>query len=241
MKLKQILAIVLSLALVACISVAATVAYLSDTDMVTNTFSVGEVDIKLDEAKVGPDGKVDPSASPERVQENKYHVYPGMEYDKDPTIWVQNGSENCYLIAEVTVANADLDDLIGYTETADGKSYIGFGEIVSGGVMGEGYTYKNEENKAGWGWYKDGVALTQAKDGDKYKLMIYFENEFDADSNNKAVLFEKLSIPGEWTNDQLAKIQNMEIDVKAYAVQTAGFADVYTAFKTNEGKWTENN
>ena len=92
------------------------------------------------------------------------------------------------------------------------------------------------------GWYDatNKVFLTQEKVGDKYKLMIYFENEFDADSNNKAVLFKKLSIPGEWTNDQLAKIQNMEINVKAYAVQTAGFADVYTAFKTNEGKWTEN-
>jgi len=102
MKLKQILAIVLSVALVACISVAATVAYLtSTTKQVTNTFTVGDIEITLDENTVDENGKLI-TTSPDVTHENEYHLYPGSEYDKNPTVHITDkNSENSWIFVAV--------------------------------------------------------------------------------------------------------------------------------------------
>lgn len=83
-------------------SVFGTLAYLTDTETVTNTFTVGQVHIKLDEAPVDNNGK---ATSGDRVQENKYKLLPGHEYDKDPMVTVINGSEESYVRMLVTVQN----------------------------------------------------------------------------------------------------------------------------------------
>jgi len=98
MNMKKTLLALCALALVAG-SVFGTLAYLTDSEAATNTFTVGKVAITLDEAKVTPDGKpVTPAA---RVAENTYHLLPGMTYTKDPTIHVSDDSEGCYLFVKV--------------------------------------------------------------------------------------------------------------------------------------------
>ena len=72
-------------------TVFATLAYLTDTDTATNTFTVGNVGLSLDEAEVNQDGTV---KSDKRVQENAYHLLPGHTYIKDPTVTVEAGSED---------------------------------------------------------------------------------------------------------------------------------------------------
>lgn len=98
-KTRKILLMAACAVLLVCISVGATVAYLTSTDSVTNTFTVGKVAITLDEAKVGTDGT--PVANADRVKANEYKLMPGHEYTKDPTIHVTAGSENCYLFVKV--------------------------------------------------------------------------------------------------------------------------------------------
>ena len=98
-KTRKILAMAACAILLVCISVGATVAYLTSTDSVTNTFTVGKVKITLDEAKVNTDGS--PVEDAARVNENSYKLMPGHEYVKDPTIHVAAGSENCYLFVKV--------------------------------------------------------------------------------------------------------------------------------------------
>ena len=66
-KFKALLVVACALLLVAA-SVFGTMAYLTSTDTVTNTFTVGKVAIKLDEAKVNTDGT--PVANSERVKAN---------------------------------------------------------------------------------------------------------------------------------------------------------------------------
>ena len=56
MKARKILAMVMALALTAALAVGGTLAYLTSHDSVTNTFTVGNVQIKLNEAKANPDG-----------------------------------------------------------------------------------------------------------------------------------------------------------------------------------------
>ena len=103
---KKILAACLVVCLLATAVIGTTLAYFTDTKTVTNTFSSGNVTITLDEAPVGPDGQ---ATTGNRVTTNDYKLYPGKEYDKDPTITVAAGSEDCYLFVRVVNGLADLE------------------------------------------------------------------------------------------------------------------------------------
>ena len=83
-----------------------TVAFLtSTTDVVKNTFTVGNVTITLDEEDVD-----DSTPDKDRDVENEYHLVPGGEYEKDPTIHVQANSEDCYLFIKVKNDIASVED-----------------------------------------------------------------------------------------------------------------------------------
>lgn len=94
---KALLTMVCAVLLVVA-SVLGTMAYLTSTAEVENTFTVGSVTISMDETDVdnSTDGK-------DRDTENNYHLLPGHEYTKDPIIHVASTSEDCYLF--VTVSN----------------------------------------------------------------------------------------------------------------------------------------
>ena len=103
---KKIVSVCLVVCLLATAIIGTTLAYFTDTKEVTNTFSSGNVTIKLDEAPVGPDGQ---ATTGDRVTTNDYKLYPGKEYDKDPTITVAADSENCYLFVKVVNGLAGLE------------------------------------------------------------------------------------------------------------------------------------
>ena len=103
---KKIVSVCLVVCLLATAIIGTTLAYFTDTKEVTNTFSSGNVTITLDEAPVGPDGQ---ATTGNRVTTNDYKLYPGKEYDKDPTITVAAGSEDCYLFVRVVNGLADLE------------------------------------------------------------------------------------------------------------------------------------
>ena len=93
-KSKAILMALCAVLLVAA-SVMGTLAYLTSTDTVVNTFTVGKVEITLDEADVNADGT--PVQGADRVDANEYHLLPGHTYAKDPIVHVDADSEDCYL------------------------------------------------------------------------------------------------------------------------------------------------
>ena len=159
---KKALAAILAVALIACVAVGATLAYLQDkTEVATNVFTLGKVDIKLDEAVIDDDGQ----ATEERTEEgnDNYFLMPGQTVDKDPTVTVLGGSEECYVRVFVTLDHADeiyaiyqahnmtLDSALeffgGYDETvwepvsmsssdiADGKLVVEFRYIANGGKV----------------------------------------------------------------------------------------------------------
>ena len=99
---KKIVSVCLVVCLLATAIIGTTLAYFTDTsEVVTNSFTSGNVDITLDEALVDTNGKKIVGEGAMRVQENTYKLYPGKEYDKDPTITVASGSEDCYLFVRV--------------------------------------------------------------------------------------------------------------------------------------------
>ncbi len=97
--MKKKLMTVLAIVLVIAMSVAGTYAYLTSKAEVKNTFTVGNIAITLDEAKVDEYGVA--VAGADRVDANTYKLIPGHSYTKDPTVHFAAGSEASYLFVKV--------------------------------------------------------------------------------------------------------------------------------------------
>ena len=113
----KVLGLMMAAVLLVSATIFGTMAYLTDKDTVTNTFTVGNVAITLDEAQVDPTtGKAPENA--ERVKANRYKLLPGHEYDKDPTVHFADKSEASWLFIEVT------NEITGIESTAEGYKRI---------------------------------------------------------------------------------------------------------------------
>lgn len=202
----------LLLTLCAVLLVAATIfgtmAYLTSTDTVTNTFTVGKVNIKLDEAKANPDGSL--VANADRVKANSYKLLPGHTYSKDPMVTVLSGSESSYVKMTVTFSKANELDAIFAPDGANLTSI--FNGYDAANWIAKGNTKDATANTRTYEfWYKEAVAAPTA------------DVALDA-------LFDSITVPGEITNEQLATIEGMTIAVNAYAIQADGFADAAAAW-----------
>ena len=81
-------------------TVMGTLAYLTaETGPVTNTFTVGQVALTLDEAPVNEYGEEVEGA---RRTQNTYKLIPGNTYKKDPTVHVTGNSEDSWIFVKVT-------------------------------------------------------------------------------------------------------------------------------------------
>lgn len=207
--MKKKLMTVLALVLVVAMSVAGTYAYLTSADKVVNTFTVGDVKIKLDEAKANPDGSL--AAGDERVKANSYKLLPGHKYNKDPMVTVLKGSESSYVKMTVTFSNASqLDAIFAPDGGADMTSI--FNGYDSANWIYMGNTEDTVANTRTYEfWYKETVAAPNA------------DVALDA-------LFDSITVPGTIDNDQLATIKGMTITVNAYAIQADGFNDAADAW-----------
>lgn len=207
-KFKALLVVACALLLVAA-SVFGTMAYLTSTDTVTNTFTVGKVNIKLDEAKANPDGSL--VANADRVKANSYKLLPGHTYNKDPMVTVLSGSESSYVKMTVTFSKAnELDDIFAPTGadlTSIFKGYDSTKWIAKGNTKDTTANTRTYEF-----WYKEAVGAPTA------------DIALDA-------LFDSITVPGEITATQLATIKGMTITVNAYAIQADGFANADAAWE----------
>lgn len=96
---KKALVMALCAVLLVVVSVAATIAFLTSQDSVKNTFTVGKVEITLDESDVDEYGL--PNIGADRVKENEYKLIPSHEYTKDPVVHFAAGSEASWLFVKV--------------------------------------------------------------------------------------------------------------------------------------------
>lgn len=185
-----------------------TMAYLTSTDEVKNTFTVGSVKITLDEAKANPDGSL--VANADRVKANSYKLLPGHTYNKDPMVTVLKGSEPSYVKMTVTFSKANELDAIFAPDGANLTSIF------------NGY---NATNWIGKGNTKDAAANTRTYE-------FWYKETVDAPDADVALdaLFDSITVPGEITNQQLATIEGMTITVNAYAIQADGFANAEAAW-----------
>ena len=141
-KAKKIVALVLCAALLMAGTVAATLAYLSYTTApVVNTFTVGQVVIDLDEAKVDVYGDKDGQT---RVKANTYKLIPGHSYTKDPVVHVQSGSEVCWLFVKVEDEIATIQDATTVVDQMAANDWT----LVAGQTNVYAYAEKVDARKA---------------------------------------------------------------------------------------------
>lgn len=205
----KILALVLAAVLLVGASVFGTMAYLTSTDVVTNTFTVGKVSLTLDEAEVGTDGKALTGETAERVKENSYKLLPGKVYDKDPTVHVGADSEPAWLFVKVENGIAAIE-----AEEADYTSIAA--QIVDNGwaaLTGVENVYCKAYNPA-------------SPDVLDYNVFETFKIKGDINGDALAAYATKT------TEDSNSGAQ---IVVTAYAVQSEGFADAAAAWAATFG------
>ena len=243
---KKIIALCLVVALALTAVVSGSLAYFTDTDAKTNTFTVGKVDITLEETF---------------DQDSK--LMPGINVNKDVAIKLEEGSSDAY-VWYLWKIPADLDSIDGTTGTNNALHVNSLGRTWD----------KYRENKTYWAegqtealpiektWDHDPeteLGLTAGPEG-----YLYNETINGVDYHVYAVLYHGVLKAGETTAPGMTKVyldksvnmdkggyyqiitkgdhagekhylpslpNNAKIIVEAYGIQAEGFDDVYAAYK----------
>ena len=235
-KSKALLLTLCAVLLVAA-SVLGTMAYLTSTAKVENTFTIGKVEIKLDEAKVNADGIPEEGAA--RVTANSYKLMPGRTYTKDPTVTVKAGSEESYVRMKVTFNNAKesialctdpdmVDEVTGVENAFPLIRMVNF--VEANAVKWDGIIPDNMVET------EDMLADTNycVYDETANTLTYYFYYKATVSGAEGdvvlPVLFSSIEVP-EWvTGEQLAKLNNFQITVVAEAIQAGSFTNAADAW-----------
>ncbi len=214
---KKILALSMCIALAAIAIVGASLAYFTDTKTATNTFTMGNVKIELDETDIkNPEG--------DRVTSNAYDVYPGAVVTKDPIVH-NTGKNGAYIRATVNVSNwmnlvgAYYPDFKPTFPNADYKAALNL--LV--GELGEGWSVV------------DVVA------GDVFtigqfdaKFILKYDGVLATGADTTA-MFQTVTIPAGIDNANADSFD--EVKVVAQAIQADGFdtwEDAFAAFDANK-------
>ena len=213
-------------------SVLGTMAYLTSTDTVTNTFTVGKVEIKLDETDVT-------SPAGPRVQANSYKLMPGTTYTKDPTVTVKAGSEESYVRMKVTFNNAKeiialctdpefADEVTGVENAFPLIRMVNF--VKANAAKWDGIIPDNMVDTEDM--LADAKYFAYDETADTLTYIFYYRETVTAPTADVVlpVLFDSIKVP-EWvTGAQLAKLNNFKITVVAEAIQVGSFANAGAAW-----------
>ncbi len=245
--MKKILVTVVAALLLMTVTVMGTLAYLTSTsDEVKNTFTVGQVKIKLDEADVdengdleyvpGTDGKPTEQLK-ERVIANSYKLMPGHDYKKDPIVYLEPKSEPSYLFVKVVNGIAGIEAGAAYTApTEEGAAEPADSTLTIAGQM-EKYGWKALGESYPNIYYYETVESNNAEGAEDNKIYPVFTT-FKIKDNlaTAATETEKAKTDAE----VLATYNNATVTIKAFAIQEDGFetaAAAWDAFTTQHKDW----
>lgn len=213
---KRFVAILLCVTLVALAAIGATFAYLTDTKTVDNTFTMGNVAIRLDETNVN-----DPTG--DRVTSNEYNVYPGAVVKKDPIVH-NTGKNAAYIRATVNVSNWMNLCAAYYPESGFEFTKPGYEKSLEllVGTLGEGWSV---------------VGVTR---GDTFtlgqidaKFILKYDGKLAAGDDTTA-MFQTVTIPAGIDNANTESFSGVK--VVAQAIQADGFDTWEAAFAAYDAK-----
>lgn len=223
---KKVISLCLCVALLAVAVIGGTMAYFTDMDAATNTFTVGKVDIELEEPK---------------WEGNDQTLMPGTTLPKDPTITVQEDSEDCYLFVRLDMTryvpllaaflednNYEVEDLQKHSVRED------FTSQYLDGFVDANWTIMNEDE-----------ILTAVASGNPTHLIVDLGYNVDGgvlEAEEAVTLFTAIKMPATvdseearlfWAfADGTAKEENspVTIGITAYAIQAENIADLDAAY-----------
>lgn len=213
---KRFVAILLCVTLVALTAIGATFAYLTDTKTVNNTFTMGNVAIKLDETNVN-----DPTG--DRVTSNAYSVYPGAVVTKDPIVH-NTGKNAAYIRATVNVSNWMNLCAAYYPESGFEFTKPGYEKSLEllVGTLGEGWSVVGVE--AG-----DTFTIGQFD----AKFILKYDGALASGADTTA-MFQTVTIPTGIDNASTDSFSGVK--VVAQAIQADGFDTWEAAFAAYDAK-----
>ena len=241
-KLTKSLLLVLCAILLIVGTVMGTVAYLTSVKTVKNVFTVGNVEIDLNETDVDNDND---------TKANAYKLVPGIPYTKDPTVTVLENSEPCYVRTVVTVslpnwtnenelfvANKTIEDTNAGLEESQRKDAF----QIWAEMFAKDYFLTDDGNLTGfnttnWKTVKTLVSVAEeGKTGYTITYYIQYQNIVGTAAAKQSLvpIFTQIRAPKTLTNAQLAALAGMKIDVEAHAIQSEGFTDANDAWAAFE-------
>lgn len=234
----KIVGLILAAVLLMSASVFGTLAYLqSTTNQLQNVFTVGKVEIKLDEAKTNENGQpldsngglasdrktaVRIDGSTAQTTGNEYKLMPSKVYTKDPTVTVKKESEDCYVFIKVVnnlnyKAGSPATDKT--LEAAASNNYTPIATQITTGT--DAWTaYSGVDNV----YYKEFTHNANATSDTEWEVFTLFKIRDDAEQQD--------------FDDYVAYYPNASdryITIKAAAIQTEGLtlAQAYNEIKNN--------
>lgn len=248
---------ILALTLVVCLAVVAvagaTLAYFTDTDEANNTFTVGNVKIKLIEQQRNADGTaledfengkvLNPIIGSAQGDKDKYGLPTAQNY-VDKIVTVQNLSNDAYVRVYIAVpaalenSNASKNILhwnIGnkftaagdYTGNSNVADYANMGEVVQ---LAGTTTIGDIEYNVYYQTYKKVLTKNEVT-GSAFMVGMYLDAKVDHNGTNYTINGQVIDFD----------LSNITIPVFAVGCQSAGFADadtaIDTAFGANYNPW----
>lgn len=211
---EEMKALILLMAVILVIGsvVGSTVAWLiAKTEKVTNTFTYGDIDIKLEETDTNLDGDNDPTT-------NDYKMMPGKAISKDPKVTVLPDNEDCWLFVELEKSE-NFDNFLEYV-IADGWTQL---QDESGNDV-EGVFYRTVDADT------DGVGVT-------YEVLK--DNQVTVKGNVTKEMLNALNPEGEEANYPTLTITAYAVqrDSQIEAIDTA--AEAWALVKAEQAQTPE--
>lgn len=203
-------------ALLGVLAIGGTLAYLTDTEGAVNTFTVGKVQVDLEEPNWDPYDPTDPTDQPDLPNEVK---------QKDPQI-ENTGNNDAWVFVEVKVPvrkYTPVSDagVVGAETTADVAT---FGKLANAADVTSAYTKMAADGSAGLGtdWILVNSAVSTANNTYSTYLLGY-KNAVAPGAKTPAA-FDAIKIANfqEGALDEMA----MTIPVKAYAIQSSSLTGI---------------
>ena len=224
-KIKNTVAVILAMALLVAASVGITVAYLTDRDSEENIFTLGNVDITLDEV----------------FQQNSM-LMPGEKIEKKPTIR-NTGITDAWVWATVAIPAA-LDNVGDASKNVVHFNYtkesVAAGLWTWTGANGDWMVEKNVDiNGTAYNVYTV-LYQTPLKPGESTAHpvihQVYMDDHVDVDGDGYLTWVENgaaTRIDWNVTTQALPTIH-----VSAYAIQHDGFDNVWYAYAAYQAQWS---
>lgn len=203
--LRKVLPVLALVLVVAVASVGGTIAWLTDkTDTVTNTFTVGNIGIKLYET-LNPDGTTKANGS--NVTNWQAKLIPGSKYAKNPVVSVDAGSEECYLFVKFDEINTP-STYLNYTSTLTTTN--GWTKLTGEGI-------KETDNI----WYR----VVKADDTTRSWYLLAGDESEDVKYKNGVVTVKNEIVKTGTTGEGVVAMPDSnkapKLQYTAYAIQTA--------------------